>query len=434
MNSSNSPTAPAARRWWSTWYPVTLAAVVLTAGLLVWAGSNAILASTDGNLIRTVDDPTQPGFEALVEPTPVFLVVVVDDDDELGSAVVLSLTGDLAAGAILIPPATLIGREGAGDNGVDGEDGSVAAQAGSQSSEVLADRWASDGVDGVRAGVETILNVGISDVRAVDSVQWAGLVAPVGELSVSSPDTVSAVISDGDDDSDSGSSTVTFDAGEVVLAPDQVGAFLSATSGAESDLNRMVRQQQFWVAWLEAVGADLENPGVVPGESKTGLGLFVRTMAASQIELVTLPVRSVVGTDGSGIRFVPAAEQVDALVAKLIPFPIGAAPDSRLRVRILDGTGMLDNGLPAAPSLVQAGAEVATVGNATNFDYASTQFIVAESGDVGWAERLRDSLGVGEVVTSAEQASAVDVTVVLGRDALEVLSGSATVGEESDGG
>jgi hypothetical protein len=100
---------------------------------------------------------------------------------------------------------------------------------------------------------------------------------------------------------------------------------------------------------------------------------------------------------------------------------------------------MLNNGLPAAPSLVEAGAEVATVGNATNFDYSTTQFIVAESGDLAWAERLRDSLGVGEVVSSAEQASAVDVTVVLGRDALESLNGRGMgVGgsddEESDGG
>lgn len=420
----------ATRSWWSTWYPVTLVAVVVVAGLLVWAGTNAILANTEGNLIRTVDDPTQPGFEALVEPTPVMAVIVVDDNDALGSAVVLSLTGDRVAGMVFVPPATVIpepdrNADAVGDTGIDAE------------SEVLADRWSSDGTDGVKSGIEQILNVGIVEARVVDSVQWAALMSPVGDLVVTSPDTVSAVI--GDENDGSGSSTVTFEAGEIVVSPDQVGAFLAATNGAESDLNRMVRQQLLWVAWIEAVGADLAQPGVVPGESDTGLGRFVRAMAASQIELVTLPVRTVTVPSSGEAIFVPAAQQVDAMVARLIPFPVGAAPGSRLRVRILDGTGMLNNGLPAAPSLVEAGAEVATVGNATNFDYSTTQFIVAESGDRAWAERLRDSLGVGEVVSSAEQASAVDVTVVLGRDALESLNerGPAIDGpndEESDGG
>lgn len=414
----------------------------MVAGLLVWAGSNAILANTEGNLIRTVDDPTQPGFEALVEPTPVMLVVVVDDDDALGSAVVLSLTGDRVAGMVFVPPATEVGTRPAAGDDADANTADAAADADADagvddsvgSSPVLADLWDSGGADGVKSGVEEILNVGIGEARVVDSEQWSALLAPVGDVVVTTPDTVTVVVVTEDDDGVTGTSTVTFEAGDIVLAPDQVGPYLAASTGVESDLNRMVRQQQFWVAWLEAVGADLQVPGVVPGESDTGLGLFVRTMAASQIELVTLPVRSVTVPQTGQTRFVPAFEQVDALVATLIPFPVGAAPESRLRVRILDGTGVLDNGLPAVPRLVEAGAEVATVGNATAFDYLTTQFIVAEDGDVGRAERLRDSLGVGEVVGSAEQASAVDVTVVLGRDALEVLGGVATFGEETDGG
>jgi len=255
-------------------------------------------------------------------------------------------------------------------------------------------------------------------------------VEPVGDLAITIPDAVAATVI-GDDGEPS---TVAFEAGAIDLSPADIGAFLAAASGAESDLNRMVRQQLVWVAWLEAVGADLQNPGVVPGESGTGLGRYVRTLAASQIELVTLPVRTVADPGSGVVGFEPADEQVNALVATLIPFPVGPVPGSRLRVRILDGTGALDNGLPAVARLVEAGAEVATVGNATNFDYSETQFIVAEFGDLDRAERLRDSLGVGEVVRSAEQASAVDVTIVLGRDALVVLGGIATVGEESDDG
>jgi calcineurin-like phosphoesterase len=95
-----------------------------------------------------------------------------------------------------------------------------------------------------------------------------------------------------------------------------------------------------------------------------------------------------------------------------------------VRIRILDGTGRLANGLGAVSVFVSAGAEVATLGNATTFSYGVTQFIVAADGNLAEAEALRDALGVGEIVTSSEQASAVDVTVVLGSDAVPLIGGS----------
>lgn len=382
-------------RWWSLWYPLTIVAVVIVAGALVWAGSNAILGNTDGAVIRTVDDPTQPGFEALVEPTPVMLVAVVADDGSLGSAVVLSRIADGSGGVIVVPPATVV-NEARGD--------------------ALAQRWQDGGLDDVVAGVEEILNVGVDESRAVDSDQWEALVAPVGGLVVVNPDAVQSS-DEGDGD------PVRFAAGTITVLPGQVGDYLGATATGESDLNRMIRQQQLWASWFETVGSRLDEPGVLPGESSSGLGLFVRSLGAAQVELVTLPVRTVVGESGE-IRFVPAPQQVAETVSLLIPFPVGASPDSRLRVRVLDGTGQLDNGFPAVPALVTGGAEIATVGNATRFDYEVTQFIVAAGVDTAKVDELRRSLGVGEVVTSAEQASAVDVTVVLGLDAVDRVGGS----------
>jgi hypothetical protein len=383
-------------RWWSLWYPLTIAAVIIAAGVLVWAGSNAILSNTDGALIRTVDDPTQPGFEALVEPTPVMVVVVVADDGSLGSVVVLARIAAGSGGVIVVPPATVVDE--AGDD-------------------VLAQRWLNGGIDDVVAGVEEILNVGVDESRAVDSAQWEALLTPVGGVTIVNPDTVELA--------DSGNGEpVRFAAGTITVLPNQVGSYLGASAAGESDLNRMVRQQQFWASWFETVGSRSDDPDVLPGESTSGLGLFVRSLGAAQVELVTLPVRTVVGESGD-TRFIPAPEQVAQTVALLVPYPVGASPDSRLRVRVLDGTGQLDNGFPAARALVAGGAEIATVGNATRFDYAITQFIVAAEVNDAQVDELRRSLGVGEVVTSAEQASAVDVTVILGVDAIDRVGGSA---------
>ena len=191
----------------------------------------------------------------------------------------------------------------------------------------------------------------------------------------------------------------------------------------------MVRHQLLWAAWFEAVGLQLDDPDVVPGESGSGLGLFVRALAGSEVEIATLPVSVRTAGDTGSVAFVPLDGDVDALVARLIPFPVGPSPGSRQRVRILDGTGQLNNGLPAAPLLVEAGAEIATVGNARSFDYRTTQFVVGAEVDQQTVERITAAFGAGDVVTTEEAGSAVDVTVILGEDVVRLLGGPfASVG------
>jgi len=375
--------------------PAAVVGVVVVAAVLVWWGSEAILSSTGGTLLRTIDDPAQPGFEALVEPTPVMAVIATGDDGALGSVSLLSRTGEDAGAVVVVAPRTL-----------------APAQDGSQ--RTLAESWALEGASGVRAGLGAILNVGIAEDRVVDPAQWATLIEPIGGLRIDNPDPVTFPGPDGQ--------PVRFPAGSAEVVASQVGAYLAASSPGESDLARLVRLQRFWAAWLSSVGAAIADPGVIPGEADSGLGLFVRTLAGVEVELTALPVVPEAAPAG-GENFRPVADEVALLVSRLVPFPVGASPDSRLRVRILDGTGQLDNGLPAAPPLVAAGSEVATVGNATRFDYATTQFIVPPGVDEARVAALREALQFGDVVASAESASAVDVTVVLGLDAVSALGG-----------
>ena len=49
---------------------VALVLLVLAIPALVFAGLRIILDSTDGQLVRRVTDPTAPGYEAVLEPTP----------------------------------------------------------------------------------------------------------------------------------------------------------------------------------------------------------------------------------------------------------------------------------------------------------------------------------------------------------------------------
>jgi hypothetical protein len=369
---------------------VALVGVLILAVVSVRWGTAAILSNTEGNLVRTVDDPAEPGYEAIVEPTPVLVVAVTTEQGQLGAALLASLAGSSTGGVIVVSPETLVGADGQSDSADD----------------TLADQWESGGLDAVREAVSDLLNVGVGESRHIAADQWQALVGPVAPLEIENPDAIT------------GASGTTYAAGTITLGASEVADYLDARSRSESDLNRMIRQQQFWAAWLASVGRNLADPAVVPGESDTGLGRFVRSLAAVEVEFATLPVRTT--SDG----LLPEPEAVAELVARIVPFPVGASPESRVRIRILDGTGRLANGLGAVSVFVSAGAEVATLGNATTFSYGVTQFIVAADGNLAEAEALRDALGVGEIVTSSEQASAVDVTVVLGSDAVPLIGGS----------
>jgi hypothetical protein len=390
-------------RWWRVGYPLVLVAVVITAGLLVWIGRGAILSNTSGTLIRTVDDPAEPGYEALVDPTPTFAAVVLDDEGQLSAVTVLALVGERTGSVIFLPPFTTVR---------DAEGQPVS----------LGEVFSRDGLNDAVSSVAGALNVTINESRALTATQWAALVGPAGPIDVVNAEVVSirrsAVVGEEDATGD-----IVFAAGEVSIAPTQVGAYLSARVPGESDLNRMVRHQRFWGSWLEAVSARLDEPDILPGETTTGLGRFVRGLAASEVELATVPLLPLPDPSG-GALWIPAPEQASALVARLIPFPIGPTSGARVRVRVLDGTGRLNNGVPAIEPLVAGGAEVATIGNAAAFDYTTTQFIVAGSVDPARVRELRNSLGFGDVVTSADRADAVDVTVVLGADASTRLGGS----------
>ena len=123
----------------------------------------------------------------------------------------------------------------------------------------------------------------------------------------------------------------------------------------------------------------------------------------------------------------PVDDQVRPLVAKLVPFPIGAPPGARPRVRLLDGVGSLDHGLKAAPLIVEGGGQIDQIGNADTFDVAKTQLIYGDDARRADAESLQRSLGVGEIVKGASAGTTTDVTVVLGKDFAALPPRSLTV-------
>jgi hypothetical protein len=375
--------------WWRFGFPAVLVVAVLAVPVLVWTGAQIVLGSSEGEIVRAVTDPALPGWEAIVEPTPVLALASVDTDGTLDSVTVLSLTGDNSGAVVNIPAGTTLGVPGIGSIPL----GVIYAEAADSPLETL------------RASLEAMLGVGIPEIDLIEPEEWASLVGPVAPLAINNPDPVVA--------SDSGE--ILFPKAAIDLPASEVWSYISTRNPGESDLNRMIRIEEFWRAWLARVAADPDGEATVPGEIESGLGLFIRRLAKGQAEIRTLPVTGEAIDGRPDAAFRPEPDEVRALVELVVPFPAGPE-GSRVRVTVLDGTGELDHGVAAAVLLAAAGGQIDKVGNASTFEVSTTQITYYDDAIRSRVEALRDALGIGEIVRSDELNSATDVVVVLGED------------------
>ena len=385
-----TPRRPRRSRWWRIGYPVALVLLVLAIPALVFAGLRVILDSTDGQLVRRVDDPSDPGYEAVVVKTPTELVVAVDAEGKLDSVTLLALTSDGTGGVMTIPAGTLVPMEPV-----------------SLSLRYIYDTF---GLEAFTNSLGDVLDLSFGDVQVVPSTDWAKLTGPAAPITVDNPDPVAGP-----------NGAVVFPQGNIQLSADQVWPYISGRGARESDLARMIRLQAFWEGWIAAVGQKGTAGLNIPTD--TGIGHFVSGLVADSLQTETLPV-SVTAADRQGNeQFAANTDAVFSAVGTLIPFPEGA-PGARPRLRVLDGTGKLDNGVSAAVVLAAAGAQIDVVGNARSYGQGTTQFIYFDDGTEAVAKKLRDALGVGELVRSDQTNSATDLTVVLGEDYVEAAGPS----------
>ncbi|MCU0269894.1 MAG: LCP family protein [Acidimicrobiales bacterium] len=375
--------------FWRFGFPVVMVLLTIGIPVLVYAGRRIILESNDGRLLTEITDPSQPGWEAITEPTPTLLLVQTDEAGTPSSLTVLTLSGEGSGGAVFVPMTTVLEVPGVGAVPLDAA-------------------YEYGGIEALQKAVEGVLGTGMQTTVVVGPAEWADLVEPVGPLTVDNPDDVAVPGADGVE-------RVVFPKGEITLAPDEVGTYLATRNSGENDLNRLVRHQAFWESWLAAIAAS-DDPAAVPGETDSGLGRFVTTLAGDRTSYYPLPVQTAPIPGSTESLYLPVTDQVESLVARLVPFPIGAPPGARLRVRVLDGTGQLDHGLDATPLLVEGGGQIDQIGNATTFDFTTTQIVYNDESRRAEVDRLAEALGVGEVLRTEETGDVVDVTVILGAD------------------
>lgn len=385
-NQSVAPSHPSSR-WWRIGYPAVVGAfVVVVIPLLVFIGLKVILDSSDGQLVKRVTDPAAPGYEAVVEKTPTAVAAVLAPDGSLDSAIVFALTSDSSGGVLLVP----------GTLGIPTDFGMFP----------LTEVWKFDGIDSVASGVGRVLNLNFTEKFAIESTEWSTLIGPYAPISFSSPDAVR----DAKD-------AVVFPKGTVTLKADQIASFLTTKGPKDNDVNRLLRQELFWKAWLAKVKS---GNTTFPVTTASGLGRFVASVARGQLSISSLPVVPVSTASpvpGAGPMVTTQESAALDAVAAIVPFPDGA-PGQRPRIRVLDGTGKLSNGINAAIILNAAGGQVDVVGNAKNYGQETTQIIYFDGTPEATAQKMRDALTVGELVGSKQSNSGADMTVILGEDFL----------------
>jgi hypothetical protein len=419
---------PARRRRQRRRALIGLAVLPLVGVSLIAVGINRVWTGTVGRYVPAGLEPDQPNYAALVTPTPTFLVVHIDEVDEVASVALLSLrSNDEGGSVIVIPVGTQAHRDGTDDG--DAADGADDADDSDGAPVTLREAYADSGARGVKLAVQDILNVAVAETEVRDDAGWARMVDPVAPLSLTLPEPV------GD----------RWPAGPVLLDAADVGEFLRAGRDGESELNRVSRAELFWEAWIAAVSEG--DDGAVPGNVETGISRFVRGLGAGTSTVHSLPVAPLEVASGAEAPdgsqaigdtevFVPDETLVTELVSAAVPYPEEPTTGSRIRVRLLNGTEEQDLALRAVEPLVRSGAQIAISGNASSFSETRTRFVYTEDDNQGLAMRMRDALGVGTVEFASperdtehvDEDERIDVTVILGRDALGAIRRLETAG------
>jgi hypothetical protein len=327
--------------------------------------------------------PTAKSAAAAQATTPVLIAQV----DPAGNAVSLLLlvpaAKDRGGTLLLLPPGTM-------------------TEVASLGLQPLGQSLGLGGAKRLQATLENLLGVPIGSVLALDDAHLAQLVQPAGPLDVKVPDRVETVESSGQVD-------VVFEPGPHQLTPSDVPRFLSV-KGAGNDLDRLVRHQKFFEAWLARMKA---QPSAVPA-GPPELRKALAALMAGPFTTRVLPVHSIGATDAGELYQVDSGE-LQSLVSSVFPGNKPGAAE-RPRVQVLNGTRLLGMAQKAADQLVPAGFQVTLTGNAGRLDFDETQVVFYRQSDLAVAQRVQKALGLGRIVLSRDPIDVIDVTVIVGRD------------------
>ena len=379
------PGPPAAKAW-RFGFPVVLAGLIVLTVMLSATGARLVLDSRDGQVGRSEQDPTKPGYLATAPSTPLLLVVHADADQNLYGAVVMTLgTDDKGGWAVFLSPDTLVSP---------GKDGSL---------EAIFEKYGVDQADtgyGLRSSLSTLFGADIDATVTVDATSLAPLIEPVGPLEYQNAKAVRTT--------KNGKTTTVLAAGPVhIRSADEIAAAIETLGTGEEPQDRTQRQSAFWLAWINAV-QQAPDQAFPSGSNATGLGRFLTGLAADTPKSTLLPT----------VRFGDAVVADTVALAKILPdvVPYPRQEGVRLNVAVLNGVGDLALNTPMERQLVAAGAQIASRGNPDSFGVAKTSVAYHDAALAVRATALASAIGATDVRFEEKVDSEIQVTVTIGAD------------------
>ena len=148
-------------------------------------------------------------------------------------------------------------------------------------------------------------------------------------------------------------------------------------------------------------------------------GQVLRSVPKSKVRMAMVPADTEMIGDIS--YDIPVEDKMDWLLDRMKhdePFEItkDELANAEITIDVLNGSGTAGRGQAMADDLKAKGFTIGVISNADSFDYGHTQIHVS-SNDYSKAKRIKDSLGVGDIVSDG--ASGSQITVIVGRDFTE---------------
>lgn len=330
---------------------------------LVYLGFSTLLETRTGTFVANPVEG-EPGWRALVDPTPVTAVVEVENDRITGLTVIAQPGADATGGAVVLVPGTLLVK-GTPLTALDPQ--------------------------GAAALLGSAMRLQISNVVTMDEEGWRDLLGDSSyELDVPDP--------------------IPNDSNGVLLAvgPNEINAsltpaFLGRLVAGNDPLALIFRRRLYWELLLQ-------NP---PAASSHPLSAVLNAVGAADNRIYDFPLEST-DTLGPEARLVPDAVAVEFLVREIVPFPAGAGPGDRPQVRLIDRSGMADLNLLAG-ALGRQGIEVLEIGNASEYDDGPTELIVPVGVAQAGVNRLAELVGAA-TVQAADADFDGSLTLLVGKD------------------
>jgi len=209
-----------------------------------------------------------------------------------------------------------------------------------------------------------------------------------------------------------GETRVVLEPGTRQFSLSEVARLAAHRNPGEPSLQVALRQQQIWQSWISRTAGDEERPALFNANS--GFVELLNALANAEVAYRALPMSTVADDNPRNTRYEPNREQVQTLVAQIVPLPEPASIGDRPTVLLLDtSSGEIDQ-LPVLSQIAQAGGLVTILGNGEDGDVQTAEVQVHDPSALGVAEEIAQSLDLGTPRSVPLEGATTAITVIIG--------------------